>query len=245
MGIRKEIKKAGLNNDFNDLLKYKNKYAERFYKEIRLQKTHSDKLIGNNGIHFILKSLNRSRYLYSGFFSSLEIKNPALSFLSTRAHFEVTGSISYFLWNLKKYYKHEINVDEINNIIGILLLGGKTFPDKFKYPHRPDSLNILTQIDIADKILNEIIEGKEKIKYFRETYDFLSESCHPNFLGLIIGQEECKNGIISFKDDIRFSDKDLPELIPDMISSCELFFSVYDECFTTINKNEILPDLIK
>jgi hypothetical protein len=242
--INKRIKAYGLIGDFKQLKKYNDEYDKRFYMRVELQKKKLNALTGNNGIHFLQRSLQRSRYLYLGLLSCFEFKNSALSFLATRAHFEVTGSVAYFFWYLNKLYNDKISIKKINDLLGALLLGGKTFPDKIKQPERPDAINVLTQIDTADKVFAEMNKG-ENIKIFRDCYDFLSEACHPNFLGLVVGSDEFKDGNILFQKKIDFGDNDLNLLVPYMLISCSFFFHVYDKCFKLLEKNEIMPYLYK
>jgi len=242
--INKKIKAEDLGGNFKELKKYNDEYDKRFYKRIVCQKNNLKKLFGNNGIHFILKSLQRSRHLYLGLFDCLNVSNLTLSFLVTRAHFEVTGSVAYFLWNLTKYYDGKIREKELDSILRALLLGGRTFPEKDKYPHRPDAINVLTQINTADKVFAQVNSGKN-LKMFRECYDFLSEACHPNFLGLTFGSEEFDGGTITFQKKIDIGNGYLKTIIPHMLISCAFFFHVYDKSFTQLKENEIIPDLYK
>ena len=122
--INKRIKANGLVEDFKQLNQFNDEYDKRFYKRIVFQRKNLKKLFGNNGIHFILKSLQRSRYLYLGLFDCLNVSNLALAFLVTLAQFEVTGSVAYFLLNLNKYYDGRIKEKELDDILGALLLGG-------------------------------------------------------------------------------------------------------------------------
>jgi hypothetical protein len=180
--------------------------------------------------------------LYLGFIECINRKQLAIAFLAARAHFETTGLIAYFLKYLRKFYNKEISYKEIDDKLFKLSLGGKTFPEKNDRPDRPDAINVLTLIDEADNMFTEM---GGQVKPFRDCYDYLSEFCHPNYLGLTIGSELKGMDSIDFFNIPEFKEEDFGTMLNNMIMSCAFFFYLYDSCFTLIKNNEVMPILIK
>jgi len=237
--IKDEYLKFG--KDFNILENLQKKYNKRFFTKINCIKGKPKRLLGHNGIIFLQNSLTRSNNLYLGFINCINNTNRSLSFFAVRAQFEVTGSIAYFLKYLQKFYSKQIDYEEIDNILFKLSLGGRVFPDKNLRPEFPQAINILTLIDSADSAFKEY-DNKDS-KPFRESYDFLSEFCHPNMLGLTVGSEIIERGVIKFCKMPSLNEGDYGVLLNLSIMSIEYFFHLYDKCFNLIKENEDIPYL--
>lgn len=240
--INEEIKEKYPLIGFNQLEKYMLRYQERYYTSSHASKKKPDRLLGQNGINFLLNSLQRSRYIFIGLIDCLNRAHVLLAFLAARAHFETTGSVAYFFRHLRKFYNGKINYEKVDNILYRLSLGCKTYPRKDTQPERPYPINILTQVDAADKLFAEM-GGHDKP--FRNSYDFLSEFCHPNFLGITMGSEIVERNTVVYSEKIEFKEADFGMLVNYMLMGCGFFFHVYDECFSLIRKNEQIPKLIK
>lgn len=240
--IDKEIREKYPSIGFNQLEKYMLSYQERYYTSSHASKKKPARLLGQNGITFLLNSLQRSRYVFTGLIDCLNRTHVLLAFLAARAHLETTGSVAYFCRYLRKFYSGKISYEKVDSILYRLSLGVKTYPPKDTHPKQPDSINILTQVDSADKLLAEMGgHGKP----FRNSYDFLSEICHPNFLGLTIGSEIVEKNVVVYSEKLEFREADFGILVNDMLAGCRFFFHIYDECFSLIGKNEQTPKLIK
>jgi hypothetical protein len=151
-------------------------------------------MLGHNGIKYLLWTLQRSRFLYLGFVDSLNLKNPTLAFLSARAHLETTSAIAYFFYKLRKYYDDIVKFEEIKDILFRLILGYKSDRDRKKSRKIPEAINVLTMIDIMDKLIIELSEDSQKeyftsAKIYRGFYESLAENCHPNFEGMSVGSK--------------------------------------------------------
>ena len=240
--INKEIKEKYPSIGFNQLEKYMLSYQERYHSRLVPSKEKPDRLLGQNGINFLLNSLQRSRHIFTGFIDCLNRAHVLLAFLATRTHFETTGSVAYFFRHLRKFYNGKISYEKVDNILYRLSLGGKTYPPKDTHPERPDPINILTQVDAADKLFAEM--GGHN-KPFRNCYDFLSELCHPNFLGITMGSEIVERNTVVYSEKFEFKEATFGMLVNYMLVSCGFFFHIYDECFSLIRKNEQIPKLIK
>lgn len=241
--INKELKEKHPSFDFDGLEKFMTEYKTRYYRRLVWQEKRPSRLLGHNGTKFLLDCIQRSRFLFRGFVDCLNRKHCVLAYLAARAHYETTASVAYFFRNLRRLYEGEIKYAEIDNIVLRLCAGGRVFPEKSKEPSRPDAINILTQIDAVDKLGAEM--GGWTGKPFRESYDLLSEFCHPNFCGLEIGFKFADLGTVDYHENPGFRDQDLEILINDMLKSCILFFMIYDKCVTLLGDNEELPKLVK
>ena len=240
--INKEIREKYPSIGFDQLEKYMLSYQERYYTSSRASKKKPARLLGQNGVTFLLNSLQRSRYIFTGLIDCLNRTHVLLAFLAARAHFETTGSVAYFFRSLRKFYNGKISYEKVDNILYRLSLGGKTYPPKDTHPKRPDPINILTQVDAADKLFFEM-GGDDKS--FRSCYDFFSEICHPNFLGIIMGSEIIEKNTVAYSEKLEFKEPDFGMLVNYMLASCGFFFHIYDECFSLVRENEQIPKLIK
>ena len=227
----------------NIIKNFQKKYDKRFFKKVDCTKEKPKRLLGHNGIIFLQHSLTRSNNLYLGFNDCIKNTNRSLAFFAARAQFEVTGSVAYFLKNLEMFYSNHLSYDDLDNILYKLSLGGRVFPDKNLHQEFPEAINVLTLVDSADIIFKKY--GNKNSKPFRESYDFLCEFCHPNMLGLTIGSEIIRPGVVKFNRKPDFDEGDYGVLLNLIIMSIEYFFHLYDRCFNLIKKNEDIPDFEK
>lgn len=218
-------------------------YDKRFFTRVNCMKEKPKRLLGHNGIIFLQNSLVRSNDLYLGFINCINSPNKSLSYFAVRAQFEVTGLIAYFLKNLQKFYSEQMGYKEIDDTLYKLSLGCRTFPDKNLNPEFPLAISILTLIDSADIIFKKY--GGKNSKPFKESYDFLSEFCHPNMFGLTIGSEIIEDGIVEFYKKPYLNNADYGVLLNLNLMSIDYFFHLYDKSFNLINENEDIPYLEK
>ena len=165
--INKQLIKKYPSIEFIELEKFKLEYQKRYFKYVDFKKEKSKRTLGRNGILFLSKSLGRSRSLFDGFIDCINTTNAIVGFLIVRAHFESTASISYLLNSLYKFYDNEIEYDKINSILSRLSIGGKNYTESRKL-NTPQAINILTQIETADKLFSELLNDKE---IFKDSYD--------------------------------------------------------------------------
>jgi len=228
---------------FDELEKFMSSYEHRYYAgEIPKTKKPSE-LLGHKGVFLLLHILQRSRAIFTGFEDCVNLTHVVLAYLAARAHFETTGSIAYLLWNLRQFYMGEINQTEIEDIFLRLMLGSRTSDVKDSIPERTEAINVLTQIKTADELFKEM-GGKEE-GIFRNCYDFLSEYCHPNMLGLTVGSEVAEEYHTVFYEKPKFKDEHFGILINYMLISCRFFFLLYDKSFVLLKDHELMPDLLR
>jgi len=245
--INRKVTKTISFENSRKLEKFMRMYEDRYFGRLVCLARKPERLLGQNGYVFLLCSLSRSRGLFSGMLDSMNQSNLALAFLAVRAHFETTGSVAYFFRYLQKFYGGEITYTQMDHVLRRLSLGGKEFPaEKKNDPHWVDAINVLTMIDEADRLFNEMAKGKVNI--FRESYNFLSEFCHPNLFGLRIFTDLNNSKVPPqeyFYKTSEFKRKDPTSLLSHLNISCNFFFPIYDKCFSLIKEREETPDLFK
>jgi len=241
--INKEIKEKYPSVKFDELERFIPKYKQRYYYRLLPKWQEYARLIGHKGISFLLLSLQRSKSLFTGFIDCINTSNVVLAYLSTRAHLESTGSIAYSLSCLQKFYNNEISLNKIEETFSKLATSVRTLPNSDNFHKFPEPINVLTLIDTVDKLFKDN-KGKN-LKIFRKCYDFLSEYCHPNMPGLLVGSHVTDDFELVIYEKSMFQDADFVILINYMIISCTYFFDIYDRSFTLLKENEQIPDLIK
>jgi hypothetical protein len=229
-------------NNFDDFTIEWNNYSERRYSQVIDNNKSGSERLGLNGVVFLLKSLNRSQFLFKGFVDSANSNNSIMCFLATRAYFETTSSISYFLYKLQRFYLKQIDFKELDNDLFRLSLGRKC--DKDIAPSFPEPINVLKQIEVADKIASKYLG--EKTENNKSTYEFLSEFCHPNLFGTSLGTKiDEKSRIISFYDNAFLEKNDAGVLFNCQLANCKQFFVTFDDSWGLLKQNEFFPELIK
>lgn len=247
--INEELKTEFPSVGFSDLESYHSHYRRRFYRQITFHERNPKAMLGHNGIKYLLWTLQRSKFLYLGFVDSLNLNNPTLAFLAARAHLETTSAIAYFFYKLKKYYDGKVTFEEVEDILFRLTLGYKSDRDRKKNREIPEAINVLTMIDIMDKLIIEFSEDSQK-DYFasekicRGFYEWLAENCHPNFEGMSVGSET-KGPHVFFSADPELRESDLRLSLSAAEASCRAYFAFYDESFKLLEEREIMPILIK
>jgi hypothetical protein len=249
--INEKIKEKYPSIKFQELEKYKSYYDDKYYSRLEPKLRQNENVeslhLGMNGIKFLLLSLQRSRLLFDGFINALNSSEIPVAFLAVRAHYETTGSVSYFLINLHRYYANECTFEKIDDILRKLSLGSRDFPERDNNRDSivwPDAINVLTQIEKADYLFGEW--SKSDVEPFSNSYNLLSEFCHPNLGGLTLESyiEKGKGDVVFEKEPI-YEEHDYRLLVSKILVSCGFFFIVYDNCFLLIKENEVMPILIK
>ncbi len=241
------LKKVFTNIPFEEVESYQVEYEKRKCLRIISFERSEKVIIGSNSIKYIYFSLNRSMSLYSSFVDNANLKHSLAFSLIARAHLETTAGIGYLFWFLKEFYGERITYDTMLDITISLLLGYKTSRQRERIEETPESINVLTMIKKIEKVYLNDVENKEKwkkdrpISYFHE---YLSESCHPNFEGLI-------SGVVSDGTRVMFKTSDenlelfLSQAMLSMSTSCMIFFDIFDRSISLLKENGRLPTIIK
>jgi hypothetical protein len=216
-------------------------HKKRYVKKVKSLPERPQRLLGQNGFHLLQLALYRSWYLVKGSVDSIMYKTPGIAFLTTRAHFEVSGMLGFFSHKLNKFYEKKMNFKELDDILKRLTFGSRNLcVEEYE-----KAFNILTYIDTTDKLIKKYIESESA--EFRIRYDGLSEYCHPNFNALSMGGDPYK--VLSHKTMIypipfKLSFEDF-KFLGDLLISIKTFFLFYDEIFKLLDNNEEFPIMIK
>lgn len=241
--FRDDIKAQHPHFRFEELEQFGEKYDTRYYERVIPIKRKRNQLLGHKGMLFLLQTLVRSKSLFTGFVDCVNHAHVILAYLATRAHFETTGSVAYLLWHLRRYYAGEISQPEVETTLDRLALGAKDPSVKDIHSERIEAVNVLTQMGRTDALFQAV--GGEDQRIFRKCYEFLSEFCHPNVLGLIAGSDVTQDKHMVLYESPQFRGDDFATLINYMLITCRSFFWSYDNCFSLLKDNEQLPDLVK
>jgi hypothetical protein len=196
-------------------------------------------------VNFLLSSLVRSNSILQGLSTTLNNHNVLPAYLIVRAHYEVTGGLAFFLKQLQQFKKQVHSEEEFKNILRRMTLGMRKLPDK-KDPRRsrvPVIDNVLDYIDEADRFMKRTFP-KVKKHALRDNYDFLSEFCHPNAFGLMLGRTIAQR-TIEYERAPRFSPKHLQTVLSHILPSSSLFLILFDQCWKIVAESFNLPDLHK
>ena len=222
--------KYGIYKTYENCIDYKKEHSHRMLRTMKLKKAPTHELIGQNIILYIQLLLRRSFILLRGCVESIENDNALSAMLNIRAHYEVTGAIGYLASYIEKYYSKSINDDEIIKILSRLNLGRKM--EDLKEPF--ESVNVLSMIDKADRLFMKK-SGEEK-NILRDSYEWLSEFCHPNSYGLIGEGNFEKDGILEFE----VPKKKILNIFSNIIYidiSMPIFFLFFDYIIEMLQKN--------
>lgn len=110
---------------------------------------------------------------------------PAL-FLSTRAHFELTGLVAYLLRDLRRYCAGTLPAAEFEALLVRLHLG-RLHGLKALAPELAAQVKAVWVGKLIEAVDDVFLEGAD-LKLFKDCYGWLSEFCHPNsFARQVVG----------------------------------------------------------
>lgn len=243
--IDEKIKKKfeDFREEMNKIEGYINEYEKRYVKKTKPQRQRPNNLLGHNGFYYIQEILFRSNSLFEGFITSINTENTLMAFLSTRAHFEVTGAISFFLKRLRSYYNKTISYEQIDKDLKRLCLGTRDANIQESNANVPEPINVMNLIDAADEIFRKRNSNKQESIY-RIIYEDLCEYCHPNFGGVVMGSHINKTAIARF-DKYPILSKEHLFIFYDMNISLKTFIINYDEVLDILATNEEMPIIYK
>lgn len=199
--------------------------------------------MGVNGTLFLLRILERSYDLIEGAIDTYNRKKVIQFAILIRAHFETTTNLAYFLINLEKFYRGDIHIDKINEIVGKLLIGSRKKPEGNPPLEMPDSVSVLTAINGADNLLKNM--GSD-ISMFEKIYELLCEFSHPNFLGTAYKTKvNIDKGNVTFLTDEESFERYSKMNVSRLLISVNFFIFWYKKAFSLIEKNETMPTLVK
>lgn len=100
--------------------------------------------------------------------------------LSIRGQLEATAQLGYFCHRLTALAKRRVTFDDFHYGLAQTLLAASSG----SLTHAFEPTNVLTYFDKADRHFERELGGKEAgaAGLLRESYDWMSDYCHPNFL---------------------------------------------------------------
>lgn len=227
--VVKAFKKFNKEDILLKIENYLDEHKKRFISELKPFPIKPKRLIGQNGLFFLQNILFRSKALINGWVNLIDSQNVLCVALITRAHYETTGLLALYLKKLKSLYNGNISINDFEESYLKLSLGIKM---ETSLDNPPEPYSVMKLIDAVDEIL--------KNKNFRESYDFLSEFCHPNHHGIMMGSNILSGPLVKFTDKYEISQKDFC-ILGYLYLSVILFITLYDEAKDLLEKNEELP----
>lgn len=232
-----------ISKQIGPLLEQRPEYDRRCVKRMVFTVHDKERLLGQNTAKLLHNLLHRSRDLFDGSIHALRGSQVLSTYLTVRAHMETTGCAQYLRVQLRKYYDKAIDSAAINDIIFRQFLGGRIFPDRAKHASAPDAIQILNYVDSVNKAA-ELKRLNREID-FRDIYNWLSEYCHPNFLGHSVGVDTEDNGDVAYASDQSFDNICLTDVCLGLAASCFVLFPAYDDAMSMLSENEAMPDILK
>ncbi|MCK1999393.1 hypothetical protein MPH47_19550 [Psychrobacillus psychrodurans] len=239
MQLKKSVKTKLKNKDngrytyeFEEFFKFlDNNYIKKLTPNAK-----PEMMIGQNCIVLLQTNLYRTKSLFIGYLEGFNKNNPLMSTLCLRALYETTGSLAFLHKRYFQYSSGSITIEQFEETLRRLYLGIK---DKGGLPEAPDPINVMTSIDAVDYYLKSKYSLLDR--NFRATYDDLSERCHPNSFGYLLGHDiETTSYAVSFSDNNtihRIEEYDLEKF---SIAST-LYKEIYDDLRRYIEEYEEIP----
>ena len=169
--------------------------------------------------------------------------NAITAILATRAHFEITGGIAFFFKKLQNFYDNKITYKQIDEPLERLTVGSKL--EELKKKSAPDPIHVLDMVRAVDDFLKKWSGKKESI--FEETYNILSEFCHPNSYAMILAKkiERGWEGFtLKYYDSAAILEHHL-FFLHFLSMSTFPFIQFYNKTYELLEENEELPIIIR
>lgn len=227
----REVEDGILITEINELFKF---FDRNFVEKLTPNKV-PENLVGQNCIVLLQTNLYRMKSLVKGYMEGLNKNTPLLSTLCLRAIYETTGSLAFLHKKYNQYANGKLQYESFIEALERLYLGIK---DKGIIEDSPDPINVMTLIDSVDYYLknNFNIDKGE----FRKSYDDLSERCHPNSFGYLLGHNVDDKHTIHFVND--YIIHDIVEYDLEYFSIViKLYQQIYSELRRMVGENEEIP----
>jgi hypothetical protein len=232
---RSVFQEAGLEDKLIEFENLLGKHNQRYIYKLTPLPNRPERLLGQNGLHYIQLSLYRSTILIEGCSVAINHQNGLMTALGARAHFEITCAIAFFLKKLNSFYNGFITYENIDETLGRLTLG---ISSKGNIPEAPDPISVMNMIDAADDLVKKRANVKKSI--FRDSYDELSEFCHPNSFGIYMGTTVNKVGVIRYDNQLELHKK-MFHFVNRLLITASAFLMFYDQAYEMLSSNEDLP----
>lgn len=222
-----------LRKDLDEFESFLQAYEDRFRERLRTERSDDGPPIGHRVSLVLLSYLNRARLLTWTIIHSLNGQLTPGLYLSARAHFEVTAAIGHLLVHFRDNHAGKISSGEFSTLVNRLFLARRFEMDKVppELAEESRAINVLTLLDSMDRLaLDDGLKGK-----FRESYEWLSEFCHPNSYSRMEGTRFTETEFL-FDRAPHMAEMDLSNGLGHAAISQILFFHVFDECSELLRK---------
>lgn len=236
---------AELAKDFDHIDSIYDWHLKKMPSSLRSQSRRPRRLLGHNGCFLLYKLLSRSRDLIHGIGTAYNIENALCGYMAARAHCETTGTVAYFLKKLRLFYADDLKYDELDVFLRRMFLGSRALPgpDRFKNENLevPQPIQVMTLIDAVDDLFQKMSNKKET--RFRESYEDLSDFCHPNFAGISVGARVMRSqlGVLHFTPGPSMTVEDARLISTSSNPSLALFKCFWSEAVDLLKQNEETP----
>jgi hypothetical protein len=151
---------------------------------------------------------------------------PAL-FLATRAHFEVTGLVAYLLLRLRKHRAGQLSGGDFELLLDQLFLGRLHGLDQLDEPlaARVKAIRVGKLVAAVD----EIVELPEAHRLFKDSWDWLSEFCHPNSFARFAAGFQLRGRTVTFTPEPHLMAMDVGAAVGHGAISHTMFFHCFEE----------------
>lgn len=212
-------------------------YGVEMLSTLTADPVKSESSIGHDCIILIQKNYFRSKMLVKSYFDGLNNQNIFSAALACRAHYELTGVLTYLLKKYEQYLEDNLSYDEFCEVIVNLSYGVR---DKKSFGKAtPDPVGAMSLIDSVDKFAKKNLQRTSGLS-FRSCYDLLSEFCHPNSIGNIL-VSEIGNGQYKFKEAIESYDNGSNYFTEEFFLSTSIYMNVYSAIQLMLEEHAEIP----
>jgi hypothetical protein len=188
---------------------------------------------GSNCLVLQQALLHRAERLLAGASTMLLENNVYGLALIVRGHYEATAVLGYVCNRLESLKAGNISFDDFALNIACEVLGAR-HPQFAKAPNPP---NILSCIEKADKYLDARFKKKQNM--LMDSYNWLSDFAHPNFLSHCSAytiDKANRRFVFRHQGDIQESDF---ELMVYLELSAGVFIAIFDDCTRRLRENDL------
>lgn len=193
----------------------------------------AEELIAQNVFHLASKVLYYSLNLNWGILELCKERNIFSSLFLIRANYEATGVLGNVYDKMQRYYSENLPFEKFDELVVRYSLGSEMIDGGER--NVPERVQVLNGIDSVDKWLTK--ESGEKTDSFRNSYNYLSQFCHPNFHGLNI-ISSLNQGFVSPKTIQEIAERHTDEFLTYLKISNQLFIGFHEKILNLLKEKE-------
>ncbi|AIQ29357.1 hypothetical protein P40081_15270 [Paenibacillus sp. FSL P4-0081] len=239
--ILKAFEELNILSQANEIVDIFNRQEKLFIARTIKNEEHKGFLaaIGYMSHLYLQSSLFRSQCYIYGYITSTNTNNVLMTAQSTRAHLEITSSLLFYFFKLKKYIADPTNEDlknELKITIQKLMAGSKIVITEDR--EKIEAINVLTMISHADKGILEFGGNNSLMEY----YGLLSEFCHPNSYSLVMASNISEDKVIDYNTPFKTINLEVMALFHESIYfTSKLFIDFFEMLKEMLGKAFLIP----